>query len=149
MNLFSRFGGRVWDPWREIGQLQHEMGRLLTGARTHGSFGQSELPPVNLYVNNHDLLLTLEAAGLDPAKIDVTVAGNAVTIRGERTTEAAPSGDNFHRRERSSGQFTRSVQLPFEVDSAQTEATYEKGVLRVRMARPESQKPKKVSVKAA
>jgi HSP20 family protein len=122
---------------------------MLAGVRAHSNFGQREYPPVNLYVNNHDLLLTLEAAGLDPAKVDVTVTGDSVTIRGERPAEAAPPGENFHRRERPTGQFARAVQLPFEVDPSQTEATYEKGVLSVRMARPESQKPKKVSVKVA
>jgi HSP20 family protein len=149
MNLLSRFGGRIWDPWREIGHLQHEMGRLLAGARAHAGVAQREYPPVNLYVNEHDLLLTLEAAGLDPAKIDVTVTGAEVTIRGERPADALPAGENFHRRERPAGQFSRTVQLPFEVDPSQTEASYEKGVLSVRMVRPESQKPKKVSVKAA
>jgi len=125
------------------------MTRVLAGVRAHSNVGRHEYPPVNLYVNNHDRLLTLEAAGLDPAKIDVTVSGDSVTIRGVRPAEAAPSGENFHRRERPAGQFERAVQLPFEVDPSQTEATYEKGVLSVRLARPESQKPKKVSVKAA
>lgn len=149
MNLLSRFGGRMWDPWREIGQLQNDMTRMLAGVRANSAFRQREYPPVNLYVNNHDLLVTLEAAGLDPAKIDVTVTGDAVTIRGERPVDAAPANENFHRRERPAGQFARAVQLPFEVDPSQTEATYEKGVLSVRLARPESQKPKKVSVKVA
>jgi HSP20 family protein len=147
MNLLDRFGGRMWDPWREIGQLQNEMSRMLAGARTHADFGQREYPPVNLYANEHDLLLTLELAGIDPAKIDVTVTDDTVTIRGERAAEAVRSGENFHRHERVAGPFKRALQLPFAVDPSKTEATYERGVLAVRLARPESQKPKKVSVK--
>src|SRR6516162_88606 len=105
MNLLHRFGGRMWDPWREIGQLQNEMSRMLAGARTHADFGQREYPLVNLYANEHDLLLTLELAGIDPAKIDVTVTDDTVTIRGERAAETVRSGENFHRRERVAGPF--------------------------------------------
>jgi HSP20 family protein len=147
MNLLSRFGGRVWDPWREMGQLQNEMGRMLAGARAYGSVGPREYPPVNLYVNDEDLLLTMEPAGIDPAKIDVTVTGDTAEIRGERPAETFNSGETFHRRERPVGKFSRKVQLPFEVDPSKTEATYEKGVLKVRMGRPESLKPRKVTVK--
>jgi HSP20 family protein len=149
MNLLSRFGGRVWDPWREIGQLQNEMSRLLAGARAYDGFGRREFPPANLYVNDHELLLTLEVPGIDPARVDVTVTGDTVELKGERPAEAVKSGESFHRRERPSGQFKRSVQLPFEVDPSKTEAAYEKGVLKVRMGRPESQKPRKVAVKLA
>jgi len=149
MNLLSRFGGRVWDPWREIGQLQNEMGRMLAGARVYGGLGPREYPPVNLYVNDEDLLLTMEPAGIDPAKVDVTVTGDTVEIRGERPAEEFRSGEAFHRRERPSGQFSRKVQLPFEVDPSKTEASYEKGVLKIRMGRPESLKPRKVTVKLA
>ena len=149
MNLLSRFGGRVWDPWREIGQLQNEMGRMLAGARAYSGFDQREFPPVNLYVNDHDLLLTLEIPGIDPAQVDVTVTGDTVSLRGERPAEVAQPGQSFHRRERPVGKFLREVRLPFEVDPSKTEAAYERGVLTVRMTRPESVKPRKVAVKSA
>lgn len=149
MNLLSRFGGRIWDPWREMGQLQHEMNRLLVGARSQTGTPAREYPPVNLYVNENDLVVTTELPGVDPAKIDVTVTGDTVTIAAERVSDAVKQGENFHRRERPSGQFRRSLQLPFEVDPARTEAAYERGVLQVKMTRPETQKPKKVAVKSA
>jgi HSP20 family protein len=149
MNLLNRFGGRIWDPWREIGQLQNEMSRMLNGARAYTGIPQREFPPVNLHVNEHDLLLTLELAGIDPAKVDVTVTDDTVTIRGERPTEAVQSGQSFHRRERPTGQFQRAIQVPFAVDPSKTEATYERGILAVRLTRPENQKPKKVLVKTA
>jgi HSP20 family protein len=146
MNLLSRFGGRIWDPWREMGHLHHEMNRLLADARSYGPAGR-EFPPVNLYANEHDLLLTLEVPGLDPSKFDVTFTGDSVTVSGERPADTPKDGDSFHRRERSSGQFRRALKLPFEVDPSRTEAAYEKGVLRVKMTRPETQKPRKISVK--
>lgn len=147
MNLLGRFGGRVWDPWREIGQLQNEMSRMLAGARSLSRTGQPEFPPVNLYVKDHDLLLTLEIPGVDPANVDVSVTGDSVRISGERLPDDVTAGQNLHRHERLTGRFERSVQLPFEVDPSKTDAVYERGVLSLRMARPESQKPRKVTVK--
>jgi HSP20 family protein len=149
MNLLSRFGGRVWDPWRELGQLQNEMSRVLAGVRPLTGSGDREVPPVNLYVNDQEVLLTLEMPGIDPAKVDVTVTGSTVTLRGERTVETGHDGETFHRRERPSGRFNRELELPFEVDPSKTEATYERGVLKVRLGRPESLKPRKVTVKSA
>lgn len=149
MNHLSRFGGRIWDPWREIGQLQNEMNRMLAGARASTGFNQREFPPVNLYVNEHDLLLTLELPGINPAGVDVTVSGDSVTIRGARPAEAVSPGEAFHRHERPVGQFSRELRLPFEVDPTKTEASYDKGVLTVRLARPESLKPRKVTIKSA
>ena len=88
-------------------------------------------------------------SGIDPAKVDVAVTGDTVTVSGERPTDAVRPAETFHRRERPVGQFSREVQLPFEVDPAKTEASYERGVLTVRLTRPESIKPKKVTVKSA
>ena len=149
MNLLSRFGGRIWDQWHEIGQLQTEMNRMLAGARPQSGFSQREFPPVNLYVNEHDLLLTLEISGIDAAKVDITATGDTVAIRGERPAEPAKPDESFHRRERPIGEFSREVRLPFEIDPSKTEAAYENGILKIRMARPESLKPRKVTVKSA
>ena len=146
MNLLSRFGGRIWDPWREFGQLQNEMSRVLAGVRGFSGAVHRESPPVNLFVNEQDVVLTLELPGVDPAKVDVTVTGDTVTIRGGRAADATKNGQTFHRRERPHGRFERELQLPFEVDPSKTEATYQQGVLKVRLARPESLKPKKVAV---
>ena len=131
------------------GNFKTEMNRLLVGARANGGIGQREFPPANLYVNDQDLFLTLEVPGIDPARVDITVTGDTIELKGERPAEPVKAGESFHRRERPSGQFKRAIQLPFEVEPSKTEATYEKGILKVRMARPESQKPKKVTVKSA
>jgi HSP20 family molecular chaperone IbpA len=73
------------------------MNQMLAGARAHTALGSREFPPVNLYVNDHDLLPSLEIAGIDPSKIDVTVTGDTVTVRGERPAEAVRNGESFHR----------------------------------------------------
>ncbi|MCY2963567.1 MAG: Hsp20/alpha crystallin family protein [Planctomycetota bacterium] len=149
MNLLSRFGGRLWDPLREMGQLQHEMGRLLNSARPFGLRESREAPPVNVYANDHEILITLEVSGIDPAHVEVVVTGSSVVLSGKRVPSSEDAGTAFHRRERTMGEFNRKLQLPFEVDSDKTEASYDKGVLSVRLTRPESNRPRKIAVKTA
>jgi len=149
MNLLSRFGGRLWDPWREIGQLQQEMGRLLNSTRTLSGHDVREAPPVNVYANDNDILITLESPGIDPSLVDVTVAGSTVTLAGKLGCDRPDEGTGFHRRERPVGQFSRRLQLPFEVDPGKTEASYDRGVLSVKLSRPESAKPRRITVKAS
>ena len=148
MNLLSRFGGRVWDPWHEINHLQHAVNRLVQGNRAFEG-ARREFPPVNLYVKDDDLLLTLELPGAERESFDVSVTEDTVTITGELPARAAKEGESVHRRERSHGRFRRTLQLPFGIDSSRTEATYAKGVLTVKMSRPETQKPRKVTVQPA
>jgi HSP20 family protein len=66
-------------------------------------------------------------------------------VRGTRRP-AAEQEDAYHRRERRSGTFTRSIQLPYRVDPARVEAQLENGVLRLSLPRPEEDKPRKITV---
>lgn len=135
------------DPWRDLARLQNEVNRLFAGARPDSAVSR-EYPPVSLYAGEDTLVLTSELPGVEPENLDITVTGDTITLRGTRPAEALSEGASFHRQERTSGQFTRTLQLPFEVDPEKTEAKYEKGVLQVRLTRPEKMKLKKVTVKA-
>lgn len=137
-----------FNPWREIDRLQEEMNRLFSNRRRSGWFGRAEFPPVNVWRDEHNIVLTAEVPGVEPDDLDLTVTGETVTIRGRRQPRELKEGEAWHRQERRVDAFTRSIELPFEVDSARAEATLEKGVLTLRLQRPETQKPKKVAVKA-
>ena len=82
-----------------------------------------------------------------PEDLDVTVQGNTITLRGRRTANPLQDGESYIRRERFSAEFTRTVELPFEVDPQSAEANYEKGVLTLLLLRPEEYKPRKVTFK--
>lgn len=138
---------RHWDPFREIDQLQREMNRLFANRLPANGFRRAEYPPVNLWHNAEGLVLTAELAGLDPEKLDVTVTSNTVTLRGTPEVQELGEGESWYRRERPVKPFARTVELPFEVNPQRAEATYEKGVLTLRLPRPEEQKPRKVTVK--
>lgn len=137
---------RRWDPWREFNQLQGEVNRLFQ--RHWGAApGRSEYPAINLWHNAESVVLVSEIPGINPDELDVMVHGDTVTIRGKRTAEPLKEGETYLRRERPSAEFTRVVELPFEVDSQQTEATCKDGVLTLTLHRPEEHRPRKVAVR--
>ena len=73
---------------------------------------------------------------------------DAVTLRGGNSDIELKEGEEWHRRERTSGVFDRTIELPFEVDPDQVEAVFEKGVLTLELQRPEEHKPKKVKIRS-
>jgi len=144
MNRMNYFATRFLDPWRQLSRLEQDLGRVFSPEIARAR----EYPEVNVFVRQEDVLVTTEVPGIDPEKLDITVMGDTVTLRGERIADEAKAGETYHRRERSAGTFARTVQLPFEVDAGKTEASYEKGVLQLKLTRPESTRPKKITVKA-
>lgn len=132
------------DPWRQLADLQRELSRTgLWGTPAEAK----ETPLVNIYSNDDRLMVTAEVPGLSADKFDVTVTGDTVTISGERAAESLTEGQSLHRMERPTGRFSRTIQLPYNVDPSRTEASYDRGVLKLSFGRPEEQRPKKVTVK--
>jgi len=137
--------GGIRDPFHEMERLQREVNKVFTGA------GQSlgrEIPPVNAWVGEGDVIVAAELPGIDPAKVDVSVVGDTLTISGARETEALKEGESYHRQEREHGRFSRTIQLPFHVEAGKVEARYERGVLTITMPRAEADKPRKIAVKS-
>lgn len=114
----------------------------------HSPFNVGEFPAVNLWEENDALVIEAELPGLELQDLEIFVTGhNQFTIKGERK---APNVDKGvpHRQERAFGKFTRTVTLPFAVDENAVEATFEHGVLRVRLPKHEAAKPRKIEIKA-
>ena len=139
---------RNWNPWRELDQIQQEMSRLFGPRFSTVAPRPAVYPTVNLWGNENELALTAEIPGLKPEDLDVTVNRDKVTLKGARETNRLEEGESLHRQERQTQTFSRTLELPFEVDPQSAEATYEKGVLTLRLKRPEEHKPLKVAVKA-
>ena len=137
--------GRLMDPLTEMQRLQRDMNRILSGA-THPY--AHDFPTVNVWTGEHGVLVTAELPGMDPETLDISVMGETLTLSGARKPDVLKEGERYHRQERSHGQFTRALQLPFHVDAAKVEATYEKGVLQIRLPRAEEDKPKKIKIKS-
>lgn len=141
-----RNGTRSWVPFRELSEIHKEMDRLFDRTRTPRS---TEYPPLNVWSNEDEAIVQTELPGFAADEIDISVVQNTLTLRGSRKPEELKEGESYHRRERWTGQFVRSLELPFEVDNSKVEAEYKHGVLSIRLPRAEEHKPKKIAVKAS
>ena len=140
-----------WDPFREFVTLQDRMNRLFR--EPYGPEGREEslstttfAPPVDVYEDEHNVTLKIEVPGIDEKDIDVRIENNTLTVHGERKFEKEEKEENYRRVERQYGGFTRSFTLPNTVDPDQVHATYEKGVLKISMAKKAEAKPKQIKV---
>ncbi len=141
---FGRFGFG-WDPFREIESLRREMNRLF--AQT-GPWIAPAFPALNIWVQDHDALVTAELPGVDPQDLDISVDGDALTLSGTRNVDTLKEGESYHRQERSGGSFSRTIQLPFKVEADKVTAKYERGILQITLPRAEEDKPKKIQIKS-
>src|SRR6266705_3071583 len=103
-------------------------------------------PAVDVYEDEHNITLKIEVPGIDEKDIDVSIENNTLTVRGRRTFEKDEKEENYQRVERMYGSFTRSFTLPNTVDTEQVSAHYDKGVLRIRLAKRAEAKPKQIKV---
>jgi len=103
-------------------------------------------PPVDIYEDEHNITLKLEVPGIDEKDIDVRVENTTLTVHGERKIDKEEKEENFRRVERQYGSFTRSFTLPSSVDSGQVSADYDKGVLKIKLAKKAEAKPKQIKV---
>lgn len=137
-----RFAG--WDPFYDLGQLQDEMNRLFSGLMR----APAQAPPLNVYANPEDVILTAEVPGVKPENVNVQVVESTVTLTISRNAEPDHEGARYLRRERAEGTITRTLQLPFRVDAEQVAARISRGVLQVRLPRSEADKPRTISVRS-
>ncbi len=139
---FSRF-----DPFEGILGLQRELGRVFENPGAElGLTGRGAYPPVNAFRNKDgNIVVRLEIPGIDPASLSIETHGRALRISGKRETHP-PAEAAFHRRERGTGEFSRVVQMPEDVDLHTAEATYRFGVLTVNVPKSEKTKPRQIQV---
>ena len=141
-----RLARDVWQrsPWPEFDWLRREVDHLFSGTTDRCA----EYPALNAYLGSDDVVITAELPGFDSKDIDISIVGDSLTISGAREDEKAEDGDVFLRRERFTGRFKRTLQLPFKVESDKVSATFENGVLKIALPRAESDKPKRIPVKS-
>ena len=144
--LWSDLGrfGRGFDPW-----LGFEWSPTPTQSHLpYQSLRASEFPLVNIWVNGDEAILTTEIPGIDAKSVDISVAGKTISLRGSREPEPVTEGSVYHRRERWYGQFSKTFELPFNVEVDAVEARFRKGVLQVVLPKAKTEKPKTIAVKS-
>jgi HSP20 family protein len=104
-------------------------------------------PSCDIYETDNEIVVKAELPEVKKENIYVGLENNMLTIRGERKFEEETKKENYHRVERSYGEFMRSFMLPSFADPNKINAEYKDGVLRVTIAKREETKPKQVEVK--
>jgi HSP20 family protein len=144
-----------WEPAREVASLQQEMNRLFSSffdTPAPGGGGNSGalrrwVPAMDLVETDDAFVLKADLPGLDEKDIGIEVEDNVLTISGDRKAEHEESREGYYRVERAFGSFRRSLTLPEGVDPEKVKANFDKGVLAVRIPKPEDRKPRRVSIK--
>ena len=139
-----------WEPFRELNTLQDRMNRLfrdsVAEAQDQTLATSAFAPAVDVYEDEHNITLKIEVPGIDEKDIDVRIENNTLTVHGERKFEKEEKEENFRRVERQYGSFTRSFTVPTTVDAEKVSANYDKGILKITLAKKAEAKPKQIKV---
>ena len=142
-----------WEPLRELSSLQSEMNRLFnTVFDTPQAGGQGGavlrrwVPAMDLVESGDHFVLRADLPGMSEEDIEIELEDGTLTVSGERKAEHEEREEGFHRVERSFGAFSRSLTLPKGIDADAVAASFDRGVLEVRIPKPEERKPRKISI---
>ncbi|MDZ4727173.1 MAG: Hsp20/alpha crystallin family protein [Leptospira sp.] len=129
--------------WRDFDRFNDEITKSILDSQ----FGNvRSFPPINVFTREDEALVSALVPGMDIENIDISVKDNILTIHGKKNAEELAEGTEIHRREIYSGNFTRSVELPFRVNQEKVTAKYTNGVLNILLPRREEDKPKKINI---
>ena len=146
----SRGRGIGSDPFRELFDLQRGIHQLFDegyGAPREEMALRAWAPPVDIYEDENAFLIKVELPEINREDVKVNLNENVLSIAGERRVENEEKRENYHRVERSYGQFHRSFTLPQNVDAGAINAQFKDGVLRLTLPKKEEAKPRQIEVK--
>ena len=144
-----------WDPVREIDSLQGEMNRLFstffdqpssTRGGNGGAVARRWIPAMDLVEAGEHFVLKADLPGLSENEVNIEVENNVLTVSGERKTELEDKHEGYYRLERAFGAFSRSLTLPEGIDPDAVTASFDNGVLEVRIPKPAEAKPRRVQI---
>jgi HSP20 family protein len=134
----------AWDPFGEITEFRRAMNRLL---RPGDGLSQA-YPPLNIYANDEEVVVSAEVPGFDKESLDISVHGSTFSLSGSREPVEVGEEATYLREERFQGRFNRMVDLPFSVDAERVKAQLRNGTLVCHLPRAESDKPRKITIGA-
>jgi HSP20 family protein len=135
----------------EVNRLQQEMDRLWNTVAGAGAGREQArvFPPINISEDEHQVLIQAELPGIAGDKIELSLTGERLILRGERWTSQSGEKINYHRKEREEGVFRRIINLPTRVDPQKVEALFKNGILTIKIGKAEEVKPRQVSIQVA
>jgi HSP20 family protein len=140
-----------WDAARELDSLQGEMNRLFSSffdspTTRNGAGPRRWIPAMDLVETDEHFVLKADLPGMTESEVNIEVERNVLTISGERRTEHEAKKDGYYRIERSAGAFARSLTLPEGVEADAVTASFDNGVLEVRVPKPAQTQPRRVQI---
>jgi len=142
-----------WEPFRDLVTLREAMDRLFEESFVRpragwlAQVGAGALA-VDMYEIDDAVVVKSTIPGIKPEDLDISIASDTLTIRGETKAEEEVKGENYIRRERRYGSFSRSLTIPVSIVADRAEAEFENGVLTLTLPKAEDVKPKAIKVKA-
>ena len=145
-----------WDPTRELTSLQSEMNRLFssffdtpTPAGSNGGSLRRWIPAMDLVETGEHFVLRADLPGMTEEDIKIELEDGTLTVSGERKAEHESENEGYYRVERAFGSFSRSLTLPQGVDPEAVTANFDRGVLEIRIPKPEQRKPRRIEIGGA
>ena len=140
-----------WDPFQEMLNLRQTVDRLFDNVSTDHEWAQ---PPmwglaVDVVENKDDFIIKASVPGINPENLDVSYSDDTLTIKGEIKSDNEVKENHYHLRERRYGSFSRSISLPSKIKGDAIEASYQNGVLSLRLPKVEEVKPKRIPIKVS
>jgi HSP20 family protein len=144
-------------PWRSRGDLDRfrgEIDRMFDEFFARGPFsrsygGEDWMPAVDVSETGKEIVVHAELPGMDAKDIDISINGRVLSVKGERKQEQEEKEKNCHRIERRYGSFSRSFELPADVDADKVKAAYKDGILKLNLPKAREQSVKKIEVKTS
>jgi len=139
----------AYDPWKDLKNLQKEINNLFDFGNlpaSTGLFDRSFSPAIDVIENTNDYTVTCELPGLEQKDIDVSIASNVLTIKGQKKDEHEEKKAKFYKKESWSGSFQRTLPLPMTVEVDKIKAELKDGMLKVTLPKKEEAKPKQIAV---
>ena len=141
-----------WQPFSDMVTLRQAMDRLFDDSlvrplRFTTLLGEGAEMPIDMFQTDEDVVIKASVPGLKPEEVDVAITGDTLTIKGEAKTEEEVKKENYFRKERSYGAFSRSILLPSSLQTDKAEATFDNGVLTLTIPKAEESKPKQIKIK--
>lgn len=140
----------LYDPWEGFKTLQDEINQLFDVDRvptSRGLFDRTMSPAIDVIEGAEDISVHCEVPGITLDELDVSIASNVLTIKGNKNKEGKGDDPRYYTRETWSGQFQRTISLPKDVDSEKIEAELRNGILMVTLPKREEAKQKRIAVK--
>lgn len=137
-------------PWAGFGELEQQLERLINPTTAPGQTQNANwMPPVDIHESEDAYTLVADLPGMKKEDISVNIVEDRVTLKGSRKREERHEEKGYRRYERAEGTFERSFRINGGVDAAKVEATFENGVLTVKLPKPEETKPRQIEVKVS